>query len=221
MRPPLDLRLNAILDPDRAGGRDLLDLARAVAAGGATLVQLRDKQSDTRAMVEKARALKAILAPFNIAFVVNDRIDVALVAGADGVHIGPDDMTPEDARRVLGRDAIIGMSIKTVAAAEAIPIGVIDYAGVGGVYATLSKEQKMAPIGVDGFARIANALRRRAPALPIVGIAGIDAENAGAVIGAGADGVAVISALSASRDATAAARTLREVVDGMLAKRGT
>jgi thiamine-phosphate pyrophosphorylase len=221
MRPPLDLRLNAILDPERAGGHDLLDLARAVAAGGATLVQLRDKKSDTGAMVEKARAIKAILSPFNIAFVVNDRIDVALAATADGVHIGPDDMTPEDARHLLGRDAIIGVSIKTVAAAEAAPVGLIDYAGVGGVYATLSKEQKTPPIGIDGFVRVAGALRRRAPALPIVGIAGIDAGNADAVIGVGADGVAVISALSGSGDAVAAARTLREVVDGMLAKRGT
>src|SRR5580658_4470445 len=221
MRRLLDLRLNAILDPERAGGHDLLDLARAVTAGGATLVQLRDKKNDTRALVEKARAIKAILASLSVAFVVNDRVDVALAAAADGVHIGPEDMTPEDARRLLGPDAIIGVSIKTVAAAEAAAVGLIDYAGVGGVYATLSKEQKTPPIGIDGFARVAGILRGRAPALPIVGIAGIDAGNADAVIGAGADGVAVISALSGSSDAAAAARTLREVVDGMLAKRGT
>jgi thiamine-phosphate pyrophosphorylase len=221
MRAPFDLRLNAIVDPERAGGHDLLNLTRAVAAGGATLVQLRDKKSDTRAMIEKARAIKAILTRLNVAFVVNDRVDVALAAGADGVHIGPEDMAPEDARRLLGGDAIIGVSIKTVAAAEAVAVDLIDYAGVGGVYATLSKEQKTPPIGIDGFARVAGILRGRAPALPIVGIAGIDAGNAGAVIGAGADGVAVISVLSGSRDAAAAARTLREVVDGMLAKRGT
>ena len=221
MRPPLDPRLNAIVDPERAGGQAMLDLARSVAAGGATLVQLRDKKSDTRAMIEEARAIKAVLAPYDVVFVVNDRVDVALAAGAHGVHIGPDDMAPEDARRLLGPDAIIGLSVKTVAEAEAVPVGLIDYAGVGGVYATLSKEQKTPPIGTDGFARVAGALRRRAPALPIVGIAGIDAGNAGAVIGAGADGVAVISALSGSRDPAAAARTLRAVVDGMLAKRGT
>lgn len=221
MRAPLDLRLNAILDPERAGGHDLLDLARAVAAGGATLVQLRDKKSDTRTMIEAARAVKAALAPLDVAFVVNDRVDVALAAGADGVHVGPEDMAPEDARRLLGPDAIIGVSIKTVAAAEAAPVGLVDYAGVGGVYATLSKEQKTPPIGTDGFSRVAGALRRRAPALPIVGIAGIDASNAGAVIAAGADGIAVISALSSARDPVAAARTLREVVDSMLAKRRT
>src|ERR1700677_1725943 len=127
MRPPLDLRLNAILDPERAGGHDLSDLARAVAAGGATLVQLRDKKSDTRAMVEKARAIKAILPPLNIAFVVNDRIDGGPAAGADAVHLGPDDLGAEDARRLLGPRAMIGVPIKTGAAAEAPRVGLIDY----------------------------------------------------------------------------------------------
>jgi thiamine-phosphate pyrophosphorylase len=221
MRPPFDPRLNAIVDPERAGGYDLLDLARSVAAGGATLLQLRDKKSDTRVMVEEARAIKAVLAPYNVAFVVNDRVDVALAAAAHGVHVGAGDMAPEDARRLLGPDAIIGLSIKTVTEAEAAPVGVIDYAGIGGVYATVSKEQKTPPIGTDGFARVAAALRRRAPTLPVVGIAGIDAGNAGAVIAAGADGVAVISAFSRSPDAAAVARTLRAIVDGTLAKRGT
>jgi len=217
----VDVRLNAIVDPERAGGRNLVDLARRVAAGGATLVQLRDKTSETRVMVEEARAIKAALAPLNVPFVVNDRVDVALAARADGVHIGPDDMDARDARALLGPNAIIGLSVKTIAEAEAAPVALIDYAGIGGVYATLSKQQKSAPIGPEGFARVAAVLRRRAPNLPLAGIAGIDAHNAGAVIGAGADGVAVISALSLATDPTAAARALREVVDGMLAKRGT
>ena len=217
----LDLRLNAIVDPERAGGHDLVALARLVAQGGATLVQLRDKKSDTRPMIERARAIKAALAPLGVPFVVNDRVDVALAARADGVHVGPDDMTPADARALLGADAIIGVSIKSVAAAEAAPVGVFDYAGVGGVYATLSKEQDDPPIGPEGFARVAAVLRRRAPNVPLVGIAGIEAGNAGAVIAAGADGVAVISTLSLAPDPVAAARALREIVDGMLAKRGT
>jgi thiamine-phosphate pyrophosphorylase len=218
---PIDLRLNAIVDPQRAGGRGVLELARAVAEGGATLVQLRDKSGEARAMIETARAIKAALAPFAVPFVVNDRVDVALAAAADGVHLGPDDMTVEDARALLGRDAIVGASIKTVEAAEAVPIDLIDYAGVGGVYATLSKEQKSAPIGAEGFARIVSVLRRRVPKLPVVGIAGIDATNAAAVIAAGADGIAVISALALVPDPQAAARALRAIVDGMLAKRGT
>ena len=217
---PVDLRLNAIVDPERAGGRDLADLAQLCARGGATLVQLRDKVSETRAMVEEARAIKAALAPLGVPFVVNDRIDVALAAKADGVHLGPDDMAIEDARALLGRDAIIGLSIKSVAEADAAPLDLIDYVGSGGVYVTLSKQQKNPPIGPQGLARIIAALHRRAPHLPVVGIAGIDAGNAAEVIGAGAEGVAVISALSLSPDPAAAARSLRDIVDAVLAKRG-
>ncbi len=217
----VDLRLNAIVDPERSGGRDLAELARLCAQGGATLVQLRDKASETRAMVEAARAIKRALAPFAVPFVVNDRVDVALAAKADGVHLGPDDMTVADARALLGRDAIVGLSVKSVADAEAAPVELIDYVGSGGVYATLSKQQKSAPIGPAGLARIVAALHARAPKLPIAGIAGIDAGNAAEVIGAGADGIAVISALSLAPDPAAAARALRDIVDAMLAKRGT
>ncbi len=216
----VDLRLNAIVDPERAGGRDLAELARLCALGGATLVQLRDKLSETRAMVEEARAIKQALAPLGVPFVVNDRVDVALAAGADGVHLGPDDMAVEDARRLLGPNAIIGLSVKSVAEAEATPIELIDYVGSGGVFVTLSKQQKNAPIGPAGLARIVEVFRRRAPRLPLAGIAGIDAGNAGEVIAAGADGIAVISALSLAPDPAGAARQLRFVVDAALAKRG-
>jgi thiamine-phosphate pyrophosphorylase len=134
-------------------------------------------------------------------------------------------MAVEDARRLLGPDAIIGLSVKNVSEAEAAPVALIDYVGSGGVYVTLSKQQKNAPIGPEGLARIVAVLRGRAQKekkeLPICGIAGIDASNAAAVIGAGADGVAVISALSLASDPTRAARGLRQIVDAMLAKRGT
>jgi thiamine-phosphate pyrophosphorylase len=214
----VDLRLNAIVDPERAGGHDLGHLARLCAQGGATLIQLRDKLSETRAMVAQARAIRKALAPFGVPFVVNDRIDVALAAEADGVHLGPDDMAVEDARRLLGRGAIIGLSVKSVAEAEAVPVELIDYVGSGGVYVTLSKQQKNAPIGPDGLARIVDVFRRRAEQLPVCGIAGIDAGNAAAVIAAGADGVAVISALSLAPDPAAMARTLRGIVDAALSK---
>jgi thiamine-phosphate pyrophosphorylase len=220
----VDLRLNAIVDPERSGGRPLAELARLCAQGGSTLVQLRDKLSETRAMVDLARAIKAALKPFAVPFVVNDRVDVALAAEADGVHLGQDDMPAADARRILGPHAIIGLSVKNIGEAEAAPVELIDYVGSGGVYATLSKQQKNAPIGPEGLARIIDVLRARArkanKELPVCGIAGIDATNAGAVIGAGADGVAVISALSLNPDPAAAARALRQIVDAMLAKRG-
>jgi thiamine-phosphate pyrophosphorylase len=216
----VDVRLYALVDPDRDGGRDLAELARLVAQGGATLVQLRDKHGDTRRMVERARAVKAALAPFGVPLLINDRVDVALAAGADGAHVGQDDMAVADTRRLLGPQAIIGLSIKTVAQAEAAPLDLLDYVGIGGVFATTSKENPNPPIGPGGLARIAAVFRRRAPAFPLCAIAGIDAGNAGETIAAGADGIAVISALSLAPDPQAAARELRAVVDAARAKRG-
>ena len=209
----VDVRLNAIVDPERANGRPLAELSRMIVAGGATLIQLRDKHGTTRRMIEQARAIKAALAGTGVPMVVNDRVDVALVAEADGVHVGQDDMRVEDARRLLGRKAIIGLSIKSVALALAAPIDQLDYVGVGGVYATTSKDNPDPPIGVSGLRDIVDAFRKRRRDLPICGIAGIDASNAAAVVAAGADGVAVISALSMQADPEAAARELRSVVD--------
>lgn len=216
----VDLRLYALVDPEHAGGRPLAELARLVAQGGATLVQLRDKRGDTRSMVERARSIKAALAPFGVPLLINDRVDVALAAGADGAHVGQDDMAVADARRLLGRDAIIGLSVKTAAQAEAAPIDLLDYVGIGGVFATSSKDNPDPPIGPAGLARIAAVFRRRALDFPLCGIAGIDASNAADAIAAGADGVAVISALSLAADPQAAARTLRASVDAALAQSG-
>jgi thiamine-phosphate pyrophosphorylase len=209
----VDVRLNAIVDPERANGRSLVDLTRLVVAGGATLIQLRDKHGTTRRMIEEARAIKAALAGTGVPLVVNDRVDVALVAQADGVHVGQDDMRVEDVRRLLGPKAIIGLSIKTVALANAAPIDQLDYVGVGGVYATTSKDNPDPPIGIAGLRDIVDAFRSRKRDLPICGIAGIDAGNAAPVIAAGAAGVAVISALSMQADPEAAARELRRVID--------
>lgn len=216
---PVDLRLYAIVDPEHAGGRTLPELARMVAAGGATLVQLRDKVSETRAMVDTARAIKAALAPFGVPLLINDRVDVALAADADGVHVGQTDMAPADARRLLGSKAIIGLSINTPALAEAAPVELLDYVGIGGVYATVSKQQKKLPIGVDGLRQIVAVFQQRKPGFPACAIAGITAANAAPTIAAGADGVSVISALSRAPDPAAAARALRAIVDQALAAR--
>jgi thiamine-phosphate pyrophosphorylase len=212
-----DLRLYALIDPERAGGRDLAELARMAANGGATMVQLRDKLGATRAMVEAARAIRARIAP--VPLLVNDRVDVALAAGADGVHLGQDDLAVEDARRLLGPQALIGLSIKTLDQALRAPIQQLDYACIGGVFATSSKDNPDPPIGLVGLTSILAALRSRSPDLPIGAIAGIDASNAGATIAAGADGVAVISALSAAADPQRATRELYAIVEAALAKR--
>src|SRR5262245_28665774 len=216
----VDLRLYALVDPERANGRDLAVLARLVAQGGATLVQLRDKHSDTRRMVARARAIKAALAPLDVPLLINDRIDVALAAGAAGAHVGQEALAVDDARRRLGADAVIGLSVKTVEQAEAAPIEHLDYVGIGGVFATSSKDNPSPPIGPAGLAQIVSVFRRRAPKFPLCAIGGIDAGNAGEAIAAGADGVAVISALSRKDDPRAAASQLRGVVDGALAQQG-
>lgn len=214
----VDLRVYAIVDPQVSGGHELAELSRQLAAGGATLFQLRDKLSDTRVMVERARAIKAAIG--SVPLLINDRIDVALAAGADGVHIGWEDMAPEDARRLLGPDAIIGLTVNSPARAGVAPLDLIDYAGVGGVYGTTSKTTKNTPIGPAGLKSVVEAFHRRKPGFPVCGIAGITIENAPAVIEAGADGVSVISALSLVPDPRAAAREMLDVVDKALSGRG-
>ena len=215
----VDLRLYALADPAVAGGRSLADLASRIAAS-ATLVQLRDKHGSTKAMMAEARALIGVLAPLDIPLLINDRVDVALAAEADGVHIGQDDMSPADARLLLGKTAIIGLSIKTVEQARAAPLDLLDYVAIGGVYGTSSKDNTSMPIGLGGLREIVQAVRARSAKFPICAIAGINESNAAEVIDAGADGVAVISALSLAPDPGLAARALRNVVDVALAKRG-
>jgi thiamine-phosphate pyrophosphorylase len=215
-----DLRLYALIDPERAGGRDLAALARELAEGGATLVQLRDKHGTTRRLIAEARAIKAALAPYKIPLLVNDRVDVALAAQADGVHVGWDDMEATEARRLLGPQAIIGLSIKTLGQVAKAPIEALDYVCIGGVYATTSKDNPDPPIGPSGLKALVAAMRARAPSLPAGTIAGIDKSNAADVIAAGADGVAVISALSLAPDPKAATAELRAIVDDALARRG-
>lgn len=218
MSAMIDLRLYALIDPEQAGGRALDALTDAVIAGGATLIQLRHKLGSTRDFLDAARRVVAV-ARGRVPIIINDRVDVALAAEADGVHVGQDDMAPADARRLLGPFARIGQSIKTVAQAKAAPLDLLDYVCVGGVFATMSKDNPDPPVGVSGLREIVAAVRARVPRFPVGAIAGINAGNASDVIEAGADGVAVISALSHAADPTAAARQLRDVIDAALRRR--
>lgn len=213
----VDLRLYALLDPAQSGGHSMAELANCVALG-ATLVQLRDKHGTTREMIERARSIKAALPP-DVPLLINDRVDVALAAQADGVHIGWDDMDAVEARLLLGKRAIIGLSLKTVGQAQAAPIDQLDYVAIGGVFATRSKDNPDAPVGLSGFRAILDAVRSRAAEMPVVAIAGIDKSNAADVIAAGADGVAVISAISLAADPGAATRELRAIIDDAAARR--
>jgi thiamine-phosphate pyrophosphorylase len=219
MRPILDLRLYGVLDPTRCRGRDPVALAAAAAAGGITLLQLRDKNSATRELVSLARSVGRALAAYEVPMLINDRIDVAMAAGAQGAHVGNSDMSPDDARRLLGPAALLGVTIHHSHEAALVQPGVADYAGLGPVYPTASKDPGDLPLGPDGLARLITAVRRHLPALPVCGIAGIDSANAAAVIDAGADGVAVIADIFMAEDVTVAARRLRDAVDAALARR--
>ena len=215
----LDLSLYAIVDPAVSGGYTLTDLASRI-AGSVTLMQLRDKYGSTRAMIEEVRALQAVLKPAGVPLLINDRVDVALAAQADGVHIGPDDMGVEDVRALLSPKAIIGMSIKTVEQAQVTPLELLDYIAIGGVYVTTSKNNTSAPIGLGGLHEIVQTIRKRSAEIPICAIAGITATNAANVIEAGTDGIAVISALSLTPNPSQAAKDLRGAVDEALERRG-
>jgi thiamine-phosphate pyrophosphorylase len=214
----LDLRLYAIVDPEQSGGHPLPELARMVAAGGATLIQLRDKKSSLRDMIALARAVKHALPP-HVPLIINDRVDVALESGADGVHLGQDDVNVVEARERLGPMPFIGLTVQTLDHARAAPLAIIDYVGIGGVYATSSKNNPRPPIGTAGLRKIIDVFRHRIGNFPACAIAGITAANAAEVIAAGADGVSVISALSRVPDPTAAARDLRAVIDAALMRR--
>ncbi len=207
-----DISLYAILDPARTLGRPLDAMAAAAARGGATIMQYRDKHADTRELVENARTIRKALEPFDIPLLINDRVDVALASGAEGVHIGQSDMATEDARRLLGEDAIIGLTIKTQEHAKAAPTDLLDYVCIGGVFDTLSKENRVS-IGLDGWAEVATNFRTDSPKLPVGAIAGIDETNLKSVLTAGADGAAVISAIFMADDVEAATRQLSAIIE--------
>ncbi len=216
----VDVRLYALVDPQIGAGRSLATLARAAVDGGATLVQLRAKELSTREMVREARAIHAALAGTGVPLLINDRVDVALAAAAEGVHLGADDMELADARRLLGPDAIVGATLKNAGELPELASGSIDYACIGGVFGTVHKDNKDAPLGLDGLTALRREAARALGPIPVGAIAGIAAGNAGAVIAAGADGVAVIGALFSGADAQAAARELRTVVDAALSADG-
>jgi thiamine-phosphate pyrophosphorylase len=209
-----DLSLYLVTDPEMTARRGLLRTVAEAIDGGVTIVQLRQKDGSARLMVEAGRALKALLGPRGIPLIVNDRVDVTHAIGADGVHLGQADLTPAAARAILGPHAIIGLSITQEADLDTFDSQVADYVGLGPIYPTGTKSDAAPALGDAGFA----ALRRRL-SCPVVAIGGLTAENAGQAIAAGADGIAVVSAICAADDPRAAARSLRTAVDDALRSR--
>ena len=196
-------QLCLVTDSALANGRSLAGIVAAAVQGGVTLVQLREKTASTRVFIEQARVLKRLLAPLRVPLLINDRIDVALAAGADGAHVGQQDMPVALARQLLGPAAIIGLSITELGQVRDRDVELADYFGVGPIFAQSTKLDATPPLGLDGLAEA-----RRATGKPIVAIGGVSAANADAVRSAGADGIAVVSAIMSADDARAAAAAL-------------
>jgi thiamine-phosphate pyrophosphorylase len=205
--PRVDYALYLVSDRPLARGRPLPAVIAAAVAGGCTVVQLREKEASTREFLTLARAVKSVLASGSAPLIINDRIDVALACGADGVHLGQDDMPCAEARRFLGDRMIVGVSVSTVDEARRAEAEGADYLGVGPIFATPTKADTPTPTGLAGLAAV-----RRATTLPLVAIGGVKATNATDVIAAGADGVAVVSAIMSAEDPGRAARDLLAAV---------
>lgn len=201
----IDLSLYLVLDPGLCAGFGMVETARAAVAGGASVVQLRDKHADTALMIETGRALKAALSGTGALLIVNDDVEAAVAIGADGLHIGQEDMDAPTARARIGDDMILGLSVETEALAAGVDAAIVDYAGIGPVFATSTKADHKEPTGFAGLARLV-----RVCPVPAVAIGGLKAAHVGDVFAAGADGLAVVSAICGTRDPEAAAREIAE-----------
>lgn len=203
------LRLPAlclVAGPDDCGGRPIEAVVQAAIDGGITLFQLRDKHHSDAQLVAIAERLLPMLRAAGVPLIVNDRVRLAGRIGADGVHLGPEDAPPCSARRVLGKNALLGLSIKTVdqaASAAALPV---DYLGAG-AFATPTKSGT-SPFGLDGLAELRSVARQ-----PILAIGGVGPANAAEIMATGVDGLAVVSAIAAADDPRAAAHTLRKAME--------
>jgi thiamine-phosphate pyrophosphorylase len=214
VRPVFDPTLYLVTDTALARPHAVADVVRAAVAGGVTAVQVRDKHASRRELYEQTLAVRAVVPPDVVLF-VNDAVDVALLAGADGVHIGQDDLPPAEVRALIGPELLLGLSAgspEEMAVALALPAGTVDVVGIGPVWSTPTKPDAGTGLGPDGVAAL--AAQARAAGLRSVAIGGISAGNAASVTGV--DGVCVVSAICAAADPAAAAQELRAAI-GVLA----
>lgn len=198
---PIDLSLYLVTDAELCRDIGLEQTVEAAVNGGVTVVQLRDKHASDEQMIAQGKRLKAILAGTGVPLIINDRLQVALACQADGLHVGQRDAGVQEARSAMGQEALIGLSINTLEQLQAAPIELLDYVGLGPVFATASKQDHAQPIGFGGLA----ALVKACP-LPSVAIGGLKAEHVISVQLAGANGLAVISAICGQPDPYQAAR---------------
>jgi thiamine-phosphate pyrophosphorylase len=203
-----DFGLYLVTDRRLALGRPIESIVAAAVRGGVTAVQLREKECSTRAFVELARRLLELLRPRGIPLLINDRVDVALVSGADGVHLGQSDMLVSDARRLMAPDKLIGLTVETMEQVREGGSGDADYLGVSPIFSTPTKRDTGPEWGLRGLRRLRGVSSRT-----LVAIGGINESNAVQILEAGADGLAVVSAICSAPDPEAAARRLRDIVD--------
>lgn len=203
------LSLYLVTDRGLSLGRDIEWIVAEAVKGGTSIVQLREKDIDTREFVALGRRLKKLLAPLGIPLIINDRIDVALAVDADGVHIGQSDMPYEDARRLLGPDKIIGLSAENMAEVEgANKLKDLDYLAISPVFGTPTKTDTAAPFGLEGTRE---AMKRTIH--PTVGIGGMNKRTAADVMSCGVDGIAVVSGIVSAESPCEASRELRTIID--------
>ena len=202
-------RLHVLTDRKTSRGRSHLQVAEAAIAGGADVLQLRDKEASSGRLYQEALQLRKLTRDARVPFIVNDRLDIALAVDADGVHVGQSDLPASVVRRLIGPGKILGVSVATVEEALQAEKDGADYLGVGPVFeARGTKPDTCEPMGLECIARI-----RRHCRLPIVAIGGIDAENARKVREAGADAAAVISAIVSADDISQATRRLKRILE--------
>lgn len=199
--PRFDL---VVITDTSLASRTHADIARAALEGGADAVQIRDKSATAQNLGLAVAECQPLARKFGAALLVNDRVDVAFLCGADGAHVGQEDLPAAAARRLLPRPAILGVSVSTLEEAERAARDGADYLGVGPVFATGTKKDAGAPLGLEAIAALVQAA-----SLPVVAIGGIDYENVAAVLRTGVAGVAVVSAVSGAADMAAAARALK------------
>ena len=196
-----------VTDRGLCHNRPLPEIVLQAVQGGAAYVQLREKDLPTRTFVEEARAIKKILEPYRVPLIINDRVDVALACGADGVHIGQEDMPYSTARKLMGENAIIGLSVDNWEDVETAQKLDVDYIGVSTVFATPTKTDTKEPWGLEGLKKIKSFSRH-----PIVAIGGVNESNARAVVEAGADCLAVVSAICAADSPEVATRKILNLI---------
>lgn len=204
----IDYSLYVITDK-KLGNGSIEEAVRKAIAGGATIVQYREKDANTAEMIRVADCLHKITKAAGIPLIINDRLDVALAVDAEGVHVGQEDMTVFIARKLIGNGKLLGVSAKKVREASRAVRDGADYLGVGDIFGTKSKNDAGEPIGLELLKKIADSVT-----IPIVGIGGITKVNSGSVIDSGADGVAVISAIFGKPDPEKEARELLNIIKG-------